>query len=98
MQAVLSHLPLAAAALASAAVVALVAVADHRHTGRVIHRADVAAWFCENRGSRCDEPKAGPIHFRWEVREYTYKATEGVLAALVVGSTMLRRRRRRHAI
>jgi hypothetical protein len=68
------------AAAVAAVAIAVVAVADHRHTRTRLDHADIASWFCTQRGTRCAESKPGPIHDRWEIREYGYKAAEGILA------------------
>ena len=56
-----------------AAGVAVVAVADHRHKGARLGPADVASWYCEHRGQRCQEPQAAEIEGAWQHRELVYR-------------------------
>jgi len=88
-------LMLAAAILAVG--LAVVAVADHRHTRHRLDRADLFAWYCEHRQLSCDRAKPDAIHDGWVTREYAYEAIEGVFAAAFVGAGiwMLRSRRAR---
>jgi hypothetical protein len=74
------------ASVLSALVVAVVAVLDHRHTRALLEPTFESAWYCANRGTRCDEPQPGPIHERWEIREYTYKAAFGLSALTFAGA------------
>ena len=78
------YLPLGATAILIAALVAALAVGDHHRNGRRSHRADVDAWFCEHRLTRCDAVKPETLELRWEVRERGYEALFGV-AVLAAG-------------
>jgi hypothetical protein len=78
----------------TALVVSVVAHLDHRHTQQRHEATQVAGWYCKYRGTRCDEPQPGPIHARWEVREYTYKVTFGLASlAFVVAAAAAARAR-----
>jgi hypothetical protein len=78
-----------------ALIIAALAVTDHRRVGRRSHRADVAGWFCERKGTHCDELQPAALESRWEIRERSYEGAFGV--ALVVGASAavsaVRRRR-----
>jgi hypothetical protein len=84
-----------AAALFVALLVATLAVVDHRHVGRRSHGAAVAGWYCEMKGTHCDELQPGTLESRWEVRERSYEALFGVALVVAVGAgtSALRRRR-----
>ena len=69
-----------------AAIVAVLALADHRQTKGRITRAETAQWYCEHKGTRCGGPDYMVIHAAWERRELRYKVAEGVLSfAVVIG-------------
>jgi hypothetical protein len=85
---------LAIAGLAAAVIVAGLAIADHRRVRHRSHRADVAGWFCEHKGTRCDELQPGTLESRWEIRERGYEALFGV--ALVLASSAAFSAVRRH--
>jgi hypothetical protein len=65
------------------------AVADHHHKNALMGSADVASWYCENRGERCEEPQAEAVEAAWQKRELIYRigfcaASLGAMAALVL--------------
>jgi hypothetical protein len=69
--------------------IAVGAVADHRHKNARMGSADVASWYCHNRGQRCGEPQAEDIEAAWQVREQVYRisfwaTSVGAVIALVV--------------
>jgi hypothetical protein len=69
--------------------IAAAAVADHRHKNARMGSANVASWYCHNRGQRCDDPQSEDIEAAWQNREWIYRvgfwATSlGALTALVV--------------
>jgi hypothetical protein len=73
------------AAVLVAAIVATLAIVDHRRVRQRSHRADVAGWFCEYKRMHCDELQPDTLESRWEVRERSYEAAFGV--AVVVAAT-----------
>ena len=81
-----------------AAVVGLVAVADHHRTRDRLDRADVFSWYCDHRKIFCAREKPEPIHQGWVTREYAYKAAEALLALTFVVAGFRLLRSRRHAV
>lgn len=82
------------AALA-AALVALIATADHRHKGRVENEAQEDAWFCAHgRPSACTDFDEVAYEARWERKESAYRFTFFVLGATALGLTVVGLRRR----
>ncbi len=80
----------------AAIVVAIVAVADHRHSRAQSNRAQLAEWYCDHKGTRCGGPDSERMHSDWEKRELVYKVTEGLLAAaFTLGAVGIMRSRRR---
>jgi hypothetical protein len=72
-------LRLALACVLAAAVVAAVAILDHRHKLGVENAQSVEAWFCNNgRPERCTGFDVDSYEQRWERRELVYEA--GVVA------------------
>jgi hypothetical protein len=70
------------------------AVADHQHKNALMGPANVASWYCQNRGQRCEEPQAEAVEAAWQRRELIYRisfcaASLGAMTALVL---RLRRR------
>ena len=82
------------AALLVAAIVATLAIVDHRRVKHRSQRADVAGWFCEYKGTRCDELQPGTLESRWEVRERSYEAVFGIAVAVVAVTAVSAVRRR----
>lgn len=69
--------------------VAAVAVVDHRHKNARMGPANVASWYCEHRGQRCQEPQSANIEEAWQHRELVYRVSFwalslGGLTALVL--------------
>ena len=65
------------------------AVADHRHKNARMGPANVASWYCQHRGQRCQEPQAEAIEEAWQQREQVYRfsfwaASLGGMTALVL--------------
>jgi hypothetical protein len=87
-------LALTIAALAAAVIIAGLAIADHRRVRHRSHRADVAGWFCEYKGTRCDELQPGTLESRWEIRERSYEAVFGVVVVLAASAAISAVRRR----
>jgi hypothetical protein len=69
--------------------VAGVAVVDHRHKNARMGPANVASWYCQHGGQRCEEPQAAEIEEAWQHRELVYRVSFwtlslGALTALVL--------------
>jgi hypothetical protein len=90
----LGTLRVALACALLALVVAVVAVADHRHKNAVTSRYDVNGWYCEYRGERCNLPQPGPIEDRWNQREVAYKGVFGLSLAGAAAAAAFGVRRR----
>ena len=48
------------------------AVLDHRHKVHVLHRLQLAEWYCEHREARCGGPSSAAAERRWNERERGY--------------------------
>ena len=55
--------------------IAAAAVADHRHKNARMGPANVASWYCQHRGQRCDEPQADKVEAAWQGRERVYRVS-----------------------
>jgi hypothetical protein len=80
--------------------VAAVAVADHRHKNARMRPANIASWYCQHRGERCDEPQAEDVEAAWQDREQLYRAgfytvSLGAIGAAAVALTLGIRSKRR---
>lgn len=64
-----------------------VAVADHRHKNAQMGPANVASWYCQHRGQRCQEPQSERIEAAWQRREQVYRVS--FLAVSLGGMTAL---------
>ena len=53
--------------------VAAGAVVDHRHKNARMGPANVASWYCHQRGLHCEEPQAEEIEGAWQQRERVYR-------------------------
>ncbi len=81
---------LAAGALATAAL----ATVDHRWKNHRMRQADVATWFCVNRGLYCDQPQTTAIEHGWHRREAVYRIVfAGFAYALLASGTVAVARR-----
>ena len=88
-------LRLGVAALLAAAVVGLVAVADHEHKQGVRAAAQEDAWFCRHgRPSACRDFDEEAYEARWERRELAYRLSFVVLTAAGLTFTLVAFRRR----
>lgn len=74
--------------------IAAVAVADHRHKNARMGPANVASWYCENRGERCNEPQADDIEASWQRRERVYRVTFWAVSLGGASALVLRLRSR----
>jgi hypothetical protein len=74
--------------------IAIGAVADHRHKNARMGPANVASWYCGNRGQRCDEPQAEDVEAAWQKRERVYRISFWAtsVGALVALGLVLRQR------
>jgi hypothetical protein len=77
-----------------AGAIAVGAVADHRHKDARMGPANVASWYCEHRGERCDEPQADNIEGAWQQRERVYRISFWALSLGGIGALVLRVRSR----
>jgi hypothetical protein len=77
-----------------AGAIAVGAVADHRHKNARMGRADLASWYCHNRGQRCQEPQAETIEGAWHERERVYRAGFWAVSLGGIGALVLRVRSR----
>lgn len=82
-------LALALVAFALAGVIAVVAVADHRRVESQNWAANQASWFCQHKGTRCDQLQIADLERRWEHRELGYRMgffafSAAATAALIV--------------
>ena len=75
--------------------IAVVAQLDHRHKGEIGNAAQLAEWYCDNRGERCGGPDSARIQHRWEQRERGYKAAFALVALTGVALVVRRRGPRR---
>ena len=88
-------LRLALAVGLTAALVALVAVVDHRHKRAVEFAAQEDAYFCAHgRPSACREFDAVGYEERWERRELGYRVSFFALGASALGLAAVGLRRR----
>jgi hypothetical protein len=89
----LRRLALPLVCLALAAVVGLVAIADHRRKATRLNRVEIAEWYCAHHGTRCGGASSARIEARWNARQRVYEAVVAGLGAtaLVVGGRRLRR-------
>jgi hypothetical protein len=71
-----------------AGAVAVTAVVDHRHKTARMGPANVASWFCQHDGVRCDEPQAEDVAGGWHRRERFYRAGFAVLLAVGLGGAL----------
>jgi hypothetical protein len=86
---------LALAVGAAAALVALVAMLDHRHKREVEFAAQEDAWFCAHgRPDACTDFDGVAYERRWEQRELGYRVTFFGLGAGAVGLGAAAARRR----
>lgn len=53
--------------------IAAAAVVDHEHKRARMGPADVASWYCQHRGQRCEEPQAEAVEAAWQRREWIYR-------------------------
>ena len=74
--------------------IAAAAVADHRHKNARMGPANVASWYCHNRGERCDEPLAEAIEAAWQQRERVYRASFWAVSLGGTAALVVRLRRR----
>ena len=72
--------------------VAAVAVVDHRHKNARMGPANVASWYCQHRGQRCQEPQAAEIEEAWQHRESIYRVSFWVLSLGGLTALVLRLR------
>ena len=77
-----------------AGAIAAVAVADHRHKNARMGPANVASWYCHNRGQRCQEPQAENIEGAWQERERVYRLGFWAVSLGGIGALVLRVRSR----
>lgn len=90
---------LAVAAGLTAVLVALVAVADHRHKVSVEHAAQEDAWFCAHgRPSACRDFDEPAYEQRWENREFAYRVTFFAVGAAALGLGLIVLRRRHESV
>jgi uncharacterized membrane protein len=82
-------------AVLAAAVVALIATADHRHKGKVENAAQEDAWYCAHgRPSACTDFDEVAYEAHWERKETAYRMTFFALGATALGLTAVGLRRR----
>jgi len=77
-----------------AGAIAAVAVADHRHKNARMGPANVASWYCHNRGQRCQEPQAEDIEGAWQKRERVYRVSFWAVSLGGMTAFVLRLRRK----
>jgi len=88
-------LRLALVAVLAAAVVALVATADHRHKGNVENAAQEDAWYCAHgRPAACTDFDEVAYEAHWERKESVYRVTFFALGATALGLSVVGLRRR----
>jgi hypothetical protein len=80
---------LAAALFILAGGIAVVAASDHRHKNARMGPANVASWYCQNRGQRWLEPQQEEIEAAWQHRERFYRVSFFVVSAAGLGTTAL---------
>jgi hypothetical protein len=82
-------------AVLAAALVALIATADHRHKGKVENAAQEDAWYCAHgRPSACTDFDEVAYEAHWERKETAYRMTFFALGATALGLTAVGLRRR----
>jgi hypothetical protein len=82
------------ALVAALAILAAVAIVDHRQTRAISARASSDSWWCAHKAVRCMGFDAAAFHGRWERRELAYELGGAALASAVVliGARRLRLR------
>jgi H+/Cl- antiporter ClcA len=82
-------LTVALLAFALAGVIAVVALADHHHKNAQSWEANQASWFCDFKGTRCDELQYEDLERGWQHRELGYRIaffsfSSGGTAAVII--------------
>lgn len=73
------------ACLALAALTAAIAIGDHHNKQARMNRAELEAWYCTHKGTRCDGPSADRIERHWNERQVAYEASVAVLTVCGLG-------------
>ena len=86
-------------AFALAVVIAVVAFADHHRVNAQRWDASLATFYCQHKGTRCDELQTKDLESRWKRRERAYEISFFSLsfvgsAAVIVAFALAWRRRR----
>jgi hypothetical protein len=72
------------ACLAAAGLIGVGAIVDHRHKQGRINRAEVAEWYCTNRGTRCGGPSSARIEKHWNQRQWGYEIAVAALGGVAI--------------
>lgn len=81
------------ASLTLALLLAVSAVLAHRAKTARSNRAELAEWYCTNRGTACGGASSAGIERQWNGRETRYEVAFAVLGAVGVASLAGSRRR-----
>ena len=69
------------ACLLLAVAIAAIAVVDHRNKQSRANHAELEAWYCVHKGTRCGGPSAERIERHWNERQIAYEGAVAILAA-----------------
>lgn len=81
------------ASLALAVLLGVFAAVDHRAKAARSNRAELAEWYCTNRGTRCGGSSSAAVERQWNGRETRYEVALAVFGAVGVASLVGSRRR-----
>jgi len=84
--------------MVGALLVGMVAVVDHHEKQARLERAEVLAWYCTHRDTRCGGPSSKRIEARWNKRQLAYEWVVALLGGgglTCVALQLLRPRMRR---
>ncbi len=82
-------LTLALVAFALAGVIAVVALADHHRVKAQSSAADLATFYCQHKGTRCDELQSRDLESRWHHRELGYRISFFSLSSVGIAAVIV---------
>ena len=85
---------LSIACFASAGLIGLAAIADHRNKQERINRAQLSEWYCKHQGTRCGGPSSDRIETHWNQRQWAYEIAVVGLGGFAIASFLYRVTRR----
>ena len=82
-------LTLALVVFALAGVIAVVALADHHRVGAQSSAADLATFYCQHKGTRCDELQIEDLQRGWHHRELGYRISFFSLSSVGIAAVIV---------